>query len=120
ALKRWILPYPPNRNGWTQLLVPPPLFADQGDETDCSEVLVSERAVGALRDPDEPLHRTGPTQRHHQHPACLQLAEQRLWHMAAARRSENCIVRRPRRPALRPVALDDLDIVVAKPRQPLA
>ena len=77
-------------------------------------------AVRLLGHLDQFLDRSGVADRHHQPPATRELGDQSLGNMASTCRGKDCVERGVIGAAFGPVALDDLDIVIAEATEPLA
>ena len=92
----------------------PSFLAEQRNKSHIGEVFA---AIFVLRDPRHPhqfLNVRVRTNRDHQPAADFQLVFERLRNRRTAGRDYDCIVRRVLRPTLRPVTVQDMDVVVAK------
>src|SRR5689334_17375628 len=98
----------------------PSFLADQGDEANAAQLFLLEASVLLLGYFYQLLDPTRLAQRHHDAPAGGKLLHQRTRNVTSAGRGEDRVEGRAVGPAFRSVALDDRDIVVAGPLQPLA
>src|SRR5438477_3105626 len=101
-------------------IILPSLLADQRHEAHAAKTLLDQLPLCALRDLDQLLHPAWVAQRHDDAAARRELVDQRPGHVAAARSGDDRVIGSALRPALGAVALDDLDIAVAEPLEPLA
>src|SRR4051812_6849567 len=98
----------------TSVSILPSFLADQRDETDGAQILLLEDAVLLFGHLDQLLNAAGFTHRHDDAAVGRELLNERARHVAPAGCCEDRIERGVRAAAFGPVALDDLDIVVAE------
>jgi len=101
------------------LALPPPLRTDERDEAHGAEVGLPERAVGIPDDLYELLHTAGLADRHDKPSASLQLVSQGARHMTPARGRQYGVIGGFSRPPASPIPLNDFDIGVSQPLEPL-
>src|SRR5690242_7569373 len=89
----------------------PAFFPNEGNEANAGQVLLLDRAIVSLRHFDEFLNPSRTAKRHDDFSAWRELIEQRLGHVTPAGRGQDRVIGRTLRPALGPVALDNVDIV---------
>src|SRR3954452_6689222 len=92
----------------------PSLLPNQRHEAHAAQILLDELAIGTLGHLDQLLHPARLADRHDDAPAVGELLDPRLGHVAAAGGGDDRIERSLVETALRPVALDNLEVVVAE------
>src|SRR5437764_2879497 len=98
----------------------PSFLADQRDEADGAQIFLLENAILLLGHLDQLLDPAGLAHRHDDAAVRRELLDQRARHVAPARRRQDGIERGVLAAAFGTVALDDLDVIVAKAPQTAA